>query len=310
MKLNKILLGLAAFAVLFTSCKSDDVTGITLDKSTLALETGGTSTLKASILPSGASGTITWATSDKEVATVNNGEVTAVGEGTADITASVDGFSAKCTVTVTAAPGDYSSSLKGSDYYLISMDDASAAKIASKVKLDLRTDDVSRFLYVWNGTYNPGTPTGPNFYGEVVGWTSFTVGSAGWSGAGFFCSDLAKLNELSVITANPNDYYLHIGIKSKDNATHVFGLDGQSSAKFAVGPTPFVDNGTTYQPIANFTRNGEWQQIEIPVSTLKTNGLLYSNSNTEGKNLFWFLSGGTTGVTLDLDAVFIYKKVK
>ena len=44
--------------------------------------------------------TVTWSSSDKTVATVKNGLVTAIAEGTAVITASAGGKSASCTVTV------------------------------------------------------------------------------------------------------------------------------------------------------------------------------------------------------------------
>ena len=46
------------------------------------------------------SSTVTWSSSDPSVATVSGGKVTAVKAGTATITASVDGASATCTVTV------------------------------------------------------------------------------------------------------------------------------------------------------------------------------------------------------------------
>lgn len=48
----------------------------------------------------GNKGNVTWSTSNKNVATVISGKVTAVGEGTATITASVDGKKLTCKVTV------------------------------------------------------------------------------------------------------------------------------------------------------------------------------------------------------------------
>ncbi|ANM47024.1 major tail protein [Staphylococcus phage vB_SauS_IMEP5] len=82
------------------------VTGVTLDKSTLSLEEGATGNLVATVAPSTATDkTVTFASSDKEIATVDNtGKVTAVKEGNADITVTTkDGSkTAKCTLTVTA----------------------------------------------------------------------------------------------------------------------------------------------------------------------------------------------------------------
>ena len=86
--------------------KPINVTGVTLDKSTLSLEEGATGNLVATVAPSTATDkTVTFASSDAEVATVDNtGKVTAVKAGNADITVTTkDGNkTAKCTLTVTA----------------------------------------------------------------------------------------------------------------------------------------------------------------------------------------------------------------
>ena len=83
------------------------VASVTLDKSTLALEVGGaTGSLTATVLPATATlPTVTWASSDTDIATVSGGTVTAVTEGTANITATADGITATCVVTVAAAEG-------------------------------------------------------------------------------------------------------------------------------------------------------------------------------------------------------------
>ena len=83
-----------------------NVTGVTLDKTTLSLEVGATATLNATIAPSNASyKAVRFTSSDDTVATVDdNGLVTAVKAGTADITVEslMDGSkTAKCTLTVT-----------------------------------------------------------------------------------------------------------------------------------------------------------------------------------------------------------------
>ena len=80
------------------------VTSVSLDKTSLELTEGGTGTLIATVEPNNATNkNVTWSTSNASIATVNNGEVTAVSAGTATITATADGKSATCTVTVTAA---------------------------------------------------------------------------------------------------------------------------------------------------------------------------------------------------------------
>ena len=86
--------------------KPINVTGVSLNKTSTSLEVGATETLSATVAPSTATDkTVTFASSDAEVATVDNtGKVTAVKEGNADITVTTkDGNkTAKCTLTVTA----------------------------------------------------------------------------------------------------------------------------------------------------------------------------------------------------------------
>lgn len=76
-------------------------TGLTLDKNTLNLYTGeeGT-TLTATVTPANTTDTLTWTSSNTSVATVVNGKVTPVGNGTATITAKVGTYTATCNVTV------------------------------------------------------------------------------------------------------------------------------------------------------------------------------------------------------------------
>ena len=81
--------------------------GLTLDRETLDLaEAGTTMTLVPTFSPEGATGTVTWSSSDEAVATVDGqGMVTAVAPGTATITATLEnGQSAQCTVNCTWDP--------------------------------------------------------------------------------------------------------------------------------------------------------------------------------------------------------------
>ena len=78
------------------------VSNITLNKTTLEMFKGDTSTLRATVKPADATDkTVTWKTSNSSVATVNSGKVTAVGDGTATITVeSSNGIKATCEVSV------------------------------------------------------------------------------------------------------------------------------------------------------------------------------------------------------------------
>lgn len=85
------------------------ITGLTLDKSTMTMKIGESYTLIPTPVPNGEDfGICTWTSSDEKVATVANGKVTAIGSGTATITATSvynSAVSAICTVTVSQAAG-------------------------------------------------------------------------------------------------------------------------------------------------------------------------------------------------------------
>ena len=85
--------------------KSVETEGIALDQIEVSLEAGSSMILSATVTPTDATDkTIIWKSSDVSVATVENGTVTAIAEGTAIITASTtNGKTAACTVTVTKA---------------------------------------------------------------------------------------------------------------------------------------------------------------------------------------------------------------
>ena len=79
------------------------VTSVELDAASVSIMTGAGYTLTATVLPAEATDKeVTWESSDEAVVTVEDGVVTAVGEGEATITVITDdgGHEAECTVTV------------------------------------------------------------------------------------------------------------------------------------------------------------------------------------------------------------------
>ena len=291
-------------------------TVVTLDKVTAKIAVGETVTLTASVTPESKASELVWSSTNEAVATVNGGVVTGVAAGEAKIKATVGEVSAEATITVTGGdtPGGEEinhPSLKGSDYFVFQLGGKAADQIADKIVADFRPNDDTKNLWIWEGTYNAGETSGKNFYGEAEGWVSLTVTSVGWSGFAYNCADLAELNKLAAIMDAPEDYTLHLGMKSTDNASHLLFLDGTSgSGKVCIGATAFVDQGVSFEPVADFKRDGSWGEIEISMKTLVDKGLVYGNNNTAGLNVLGFLSGAVTGTSLQYDAVFIYKKAK
>lgn len=90
-------------------------TAVKIDKTALDLKAGDHDTLNAEVTPNNAKDkTVHWASSDKSVATVSDGLITAQGSGTAEITAtSINGKQDACSVTV-SAPSTASSSTDAS----------------------------------------------------------------------------------------------------------------------------------------------------------------------------------------------------
>ena len=291
---------------------------VVLSATSQEIEVGKTFTLTATLEPSNAKGDIEWSSSDENVAKVEAGTVTAVAKGEAIVTAAVGEISASCVITVKEAkdpiPGECE--IEGSNFYVFQLDETTFNSVSDKVAMDLRVDETSKFLYIWENTYAAGSTSGKNYFGIAEGWVSLEVTSVGWSGMGLCYGtkdapfDLSKLND---IYAHPEEYYFHMGIKSTDDVNHcliLYGADG-SEAKFGIGGD-FVDNGTTYPSAGSFERDGEWQTIEFPMTKAVEAGIIYPENwvPAEGQNLVAFLSGGKAGTQLQYDAMYIYKKNK
>ena len=106
-----LIISLCALLLAGTGCKKNAepepqkvaVTGVSLKPNTLSLKVGEAETLSAVFIPANADNkTVSWSTSDPSVATVANGLVTAVKEGSATITVTTadGGKTATCAVTV------------------------------------------------------------------------------------------------------------------------------------------------------------------------------------------------------------------
>ena len=77
-------------------------TAISLDNATLTFTSTDTQPLTATLTPSNTTDGVTWSSNDPNIATVNNGIVTPISNGTCTITATCGSHSASCDVSVTA----------------------------------------------------------------------------------------------------------------------------------------------------------------------------------------------------------------
>ncbi len=292
------------------------VKDIVLSESTLNLEIGATHTLVATTDPAGAA--VAWESQNPAIATVADGLVTAIAEGNTIISATAGGKVKTCLVSVKAASnpggnggGGDAKVPEGSEFYPIIMDAITAEALGNKIITDFRPDGMTKNLWVWDNTYAGATASGLNYFGNTEGYTALTVGTVGWSGMGYcaenavgeFTSDFGTQAAALIdkMLASPEDYFLHMAIKSTDNASHTFYFGCTDATKFVLGSTVF-DGGAIF---SDFPRDGAWHAFDIPVAQF-ANGL--AASARDGANIFVALSGGTAGVQLNLDAVYFYKK--
>ena len=85
--------------------KTIDVTGVTLNETSVSIEIGGTLTLVETVAPEDATEKgVTWASSNSNVASVQNGVVTGVSAGSATITVTTNNGNKTATCQVTVSP--------------------------------------------------------------------------------------------------------------------------------------------------------------------------------------------------------------
>lgn len=177
--------------------KNRPVAQITLKPTSLSLQEGKSSTIKANIRPTDAANkSVKWSSSNTKVATVSNGVVKAVKAGSARITCTAQdgsGISASCSVSVTAKPkpkpsqkpssggdgvpkvGD-KATLSGS-YYYDSWGESPAGSRYSGVKNGVVIDSYSAKKYGGNanrtGSFDVHIKSADGKYGDL-GWVKLS----------------------------------------------------------------------------------------------------------------------------------------
>lgn len=213
--------------------------------------------------------------------------------------------------------------LTGSDYYVFFLGESEYKAIEKKVSANLMPNSSNVFVDVWQTgeTYTGAETVGLNSFGFGEGWLAFAVNTGTtWSGGAISTRPsedgtvALPAADLSKIMDNPSEWYFHFALKSDvAGESHVIDLywgdqeNGGSHYPVVAGANPgdFTDGVTTYPvPVSGEYKVGEWNEYEIPISQT---GLNFNLPIAAG-NLVAFLSGGTAGKTLNLDAVFIYKK--
>lgn len=231
------------------------ITGIELSKAETTIEKGKTETITATIKPAGATAAISWTSGNTSVATVDSkGVITAVGPGTADITAAVGEIKAVCKVTVV-------SPLTGIEL--------------SKAELTLENkklgENVTFGKSTLTVTYTPADTTDD----KTVTWTSgdnkiATVDSKGVvtavaeSGSTTITAAVGKFTKTCKVTITTTE------IKDAVYATGVT-LD-KSTAQVEAGKTVQLTAAIT--PDNASIKECDWTSSDETVATVDTNGLV------------------------------------
>ncbi len=192
---------------------------------------------------------------------------------------------------------------KASQFVPIVVGDAEYEAMKTKgIKADLRVDDQTKHLWVWNSTYVSGDGSGMNSFGQLEDHLALTVSNVGWSGMGIISDNALDMSYID------DTYMLHFGIKGNPANPQCIGF---CDSKFALGDNPYVDNGSTIKNLGTWKNDGEWYYVDVPVSVIKKISDPWTAAQGGQKayknNYFWTLSGGTQGVELHLDNIFLYK---
>lgn len=212
--------------------------------------------------------------------------------------------------------GSKAEALEGTSYHIVALDDESRQKIQSQIVQDFAPDESKYVLNTWSGTLVANERSGPNSFDKLDDWTALkTSGAQAWAGCGFCRKEGGGASaDLTKVTG---EYTLHFAMKSRstntfnilladDSGTGTHGPDGKKE-DYRIG---IGQKGKEYEDVeilTDFPRDGDWHHIEIPMQTFVNKGLKYANPSTN--NIFAVVLAGTpVNITLDIDAIFFYKK--
>lgn len=271
------------------------VKGISLDKSTLSLKVKDTDTLVATITPSDADDkTVTWESSSPSVATVSNGTVTAVGEGTTTITAKASSFIAQCTVTVAkreqATPTvTYSAATRSKDSVTVTGALSSSASDTTGV-LEYSVDGVN-----WKTAESNGTVT----FSGLNEFTKYTVRSR-LKGDTTYKASAVSANTIDIYTLVANPLTIDVSKLSDENYVDALCTqDNSHTITYSNGVLDLKHSTSTY---ANgYTIVGENSNVKITTSSNK----ITLNNATIGSLDVSKLNGQTVALTISGDVNII-----
>lgn len=266
-----------------------NVESITLSKTTLSLKKGESETLTATVTPDNATDkTVTWSTSNAEVATVENGKVTAVKSGTATITAKAGEESASCAVTVTTPVQSVTL-----DQTSVTLEEGKTLKITATINpADADDKDIT-----WS-TSNAAVASVENgVITAVAEGTATIAASAGGKSASCKVTVQKKVIPVSSVTLNKTTLSIAkdqsealTATVAPDNATDKTVTWSTSDAKVATvdqsGKVTAIDGGTATIKAACGEKSAECAvTVTVPVESITLDKATLELKKGESANL-------------------------
>jgi uncharacterized protein YjdB len=248
-----------------------------------------------------------WESLAPDIVAVNDGWISALRPGQAKIVVVSGDLSDTCTVTVTAIPAP--NSLNGGDYILLQLGATEWEVVKEVVTCDLRPDERTRKLQIWDNTFTGQAGVDEGVYGTLSNWLRLSVTDKGWSGGAYVVDTLSGTIDLQRIAQNRSDYVLHLALRTnREKAAFTFTMgDGTHTANIVIGNQP---NDAGLLPHYDFPHDGQWYELEIPMTLPEFEGLFsadFGGQGTDAVSIFAFSAGGQQGTTIDMDAVFFYR---
>ncbi|MDD2956646.1 MAG: N-acetylmuramoyl-L-alanine amidase [Oscillospiraceae bacterium] len=239
------------------------VTGVKLDKTTLALNSGDTYELKATVSPDNASNqNVSWKSSNTGVATVTSaGKITAKATGTATITATSDdgGKTATCKVTVT--------------------DNAS---VVTSVTLD-----VTELAMKVDEEYKLTATVGPEGAADKsVSWESSNESVATVTARGVVTARKAGTAKIAVTSnSNSNKYAICTVTVTETSTVAVTGITAQESGTIELAAGGKATLGYTISPSGATNQGVSWKSSDTGAATVSSSGVVTAQSVSSDKTV-------------------------
>lgn len=306
------------------------VTGVSLNKNSTSITVGGAETLEATVAPSNATNQgVSWSSSNTSIATVTNGTVRGVAEGSATITVTTSdgGFTATCAVTVTASgggggggsdPADDVMVAKGFGGYTTNSYSAAGTDYTGHANL---TDNsgVTYAMQVFNGSTgqvrgNQSTGSAnfslrntTTYSGYYVSQVTMTVDSGGsldgstadrsvvWFGSSAYANPTTAPSSGTKVSASPASSGQSTLTWTNSNTDYsyfiLYNLKAASSPKCKDADTPIV---VTWSPIQSATKSLD--SITLDTSDAPTTFNVGDTFSYEGLNVTANYDDGTDDI--------------